>query len=414
MWGDRRRVVVTGLGAVTPLGPTVASFWDNLCAGHSGVTPIERFDTSALRVHIAAQIHDLELPPPIGEQQARRMDRFALFALIAALEAWRDACLSRHQFDPYDIGVIIGSSHGGEEALWAGAADLIRGDLHKISPRLIPRMLGNMAAAQVAILLGLRGPNFAIGSACATGAHAIGEAAEVIRRGDAVAMLCGAAEACITPLTLAGDQAAGALSTCNDDPSKASRPFDAQRDGFVLGEGAAVLVLEGYEHACSRGAHIYAELVGYASTADALHETRPDSSGAPGAWAIRRALAKAAITPGQIDGIFAHATGTLLGDRAEAHAFRQVFGETLRSIPVTAIKGALGHLLAASGAAQAIAVAKALQMQLLPPTLNLEQIDPDCPLNLVRHGAKSTRLDTLLSTSFGFGGHNVALVFRRD
>jgi len=411
------RVAVTGLGAVTPLGNTVEAFWDNLCAGRSGIGPITLFDASGFRTRIAAEVRDWAPPAAIGERGARRMDRFALFGLSAALEAWQDSCLSgkgdplRLPVDRYEVGVVVGSSHGGEGTLLAEVGHVLRGDARKISARLIPRMLSNMAAAQIAIHLGLHGPNFSLGSACATGGHAIGEAAEIIRRGDAKVMLCGGTDAAITPLTLAGDQAVSALSVRNEAPEQASRPFDAARDGFVLGEGAAVLVLEEWEHAQERKAHIYAELSGYAATADAVHETRPDPSGVPAARGITRALEKAGISAGEIDGIFAHATGTPLGDPAEAEALRLALGESLSGISVTAIKSALGHLLAAAGAVQAVAVAKALQTQQLPPILNLQSPDPACALTFVTGTTQPTILRHVLSNSFGFGGHNASLIF---
>lgn len=409
--GRTRRVVITGLGAVTPLGTTVASFWANLCAGRSGVGHISLFDTAAFRTQIAAEVRDLELSPAISAKQVRRMDRFALFALVAALEAWDHARLPASDIDPYEVGVLIGSSHGGEPALIAEIDTIIRGDLRRVSPRLIPRLLSNMAAVQVGIHLGLRGPSFTLGSACATGAHSIGEAAEIIRRGDATVMLCGGAEACITPLTLAGDQAAGALSCRNEEPERASRPFDAERDGFVLGEGAGVLVLEAYEHALQRGAPIYAELTAYATTSDALHETHPDASGTHAARAMTKALGKADFTALDIDAVFAHATSTVVGDRAEVQALVHALGEAARRVPVTAIKSAMGHPLAAAGALQAVAVVQALQTQMLPPIINLDHPDPECQLRFVVNGAQSTRLRHVLSNSFGFGGHNVALIF---
>lgn len=405
-----RRVVVTGLGAVTPLGNTVAEFWARLCAGCSGVGPISAFDSSRFSTRIAAEVRDLALLDALDARQARRIDRFALFALAAALEAWTDSCLSRQRPDPYDVGVLIGSSHGGEDALLAEAGRALGGDPRKVSPRLIPRMLGNMAGAQVAIHLGLRGPAFSVSSACATGAHAIGEAAEVIRRSDAEAMLCGGTDACITPLTLAGDGAAGALSCRNDAPQAASRPFDLHRDGFVIGEGAGVLVLEEREHALRRGARIYAEISGYGTTADALHETRPEASGVHAARAIRRALEKARLSAGELDAVFAHATGTMVGDLAEVRALEAALGDASEKIPVTAIKSATGHLMGAAGAVQAIAAAKALDTQTLPPTLNLDSPDPTCPLNVVVGAARSGRLRHVLTNSFGFGGHNVALI----
>lgn len=407
-----RRVVVTGMGAVTPLGHNVATFWTNLCHGHSGVRRISLFDPTAFRTRIAAEVTELSVPAVIGPKQARRMDRFALFGLTAALEAWQDAGLASHNHDPYAIGVLIGSSHGGEQTLLA-EVDNARQVPRKVSPRLIPRMLSNMAAVQVALHLELRGPSFTIGSACATSAHAIGEAAEIIRRGDATMMVCGGTEACITPLTLAGDQALGALSARNDAPEQASRPFDCDRDGFVLGEGAGVLVLEERDHALQRGARIYAELVSYATTTDALHETHPEATGVHAARAIVRALTKAGLTAAAIDAIFAHATSTIIGDRAEAQALKLALGAETTRIPVTAIKAALGHLLGGAGATQAIAAIKALECQALPPIRNLEQPDPDCTLQFVTGAVMPASLSHVLSNSFGFGGHNVALLFGR-
>lgn len=409
--GHSTRVVVTGLGAVTPLGTTVDAFWTNLCAGRSGVGKISAFDASPFRTRIAAEVRNWTPPGSIPERQARRLDRFAQFGLAAALAAWQDSCLSQHQLDPYQVGVLLGSSHGGEGTFLSEVEHALRGDLRRVSARLIPRMLANHASAQIAIHLGAHGPSFSLGSACATGGHAVGEAAEIIRRGDATVMLCGGAEAGITPLTLAGDQAAGALSRRNEAPERASRPFDAARDGFVLGEGAGVLVLEEREHARRRNARIYVELSGYAATSDAFHETRPDPTGAPAARGIQRALAKAGLAPEELDAVFAHATGTLLGDPAEAEALRLALGESLAGIPVTAVKSALGHLLAAAGAVQAVATVKALQTQTLPPTLNLESPDPACPLRFVTGAAQSASLTHVLSNAFGFGGHNAALVF---
>ena len=289
-----RRVAVTGLGVVSPVGTGVADFWAALCAGRSGVRPITLFDASAFPVRIAGEVVGFEPPAEVERRRARRFDRYAWFGAAAALEAWRDAGIEGH--DPYEAGLVLGSSHGGESSALEAAAALGAG-AKGVSPFLIPRMLGNMAAAQAAMLLDLRGPGFAIASACATGGHAIGEAAEIVRRGDASVMLAGAAEACVTPLTLAGDDALGALSRRNDEPERASRPFDRDRDGFVLAEGAAALVLEDFEHARRRGARVYAELAGYGATTDGLHETRPDPEGAAAARAIGRALEKAGRTP---------------------------------------------------------------------------------------------------------------------
>ena len=280
-----RRVAVTGLGVVSPVGTGVADFWAALCAGRSGVRPITLFDASASPVRIAGEVVGFEPPAEVERRRARRFDRYAWFGAAAALEAWRDAGIEGH--DPYEAGLVLGSSHGGESSALEAASALGAG-AKGVSPFLIPRMLGNMAAAQAAMLLDLRGPGFAIASACATGGHAIGEAAEIVRRGDASVMLAGAAEACVTPLTLAGDDALGALSRRNDEPERASRPFDRDRDGFVLAEGAAALVLEDLEHAWRRGARVYAELAGYGATTDGFHETRPDPEGAAAARAIGR------------------------------------------------------------------------------------------------------------------------------
>jgi 3-oxoacyl-[acyl-carrier-protein] synthase II len=403
-------VVVTGLGAVTPLGIGVGAFWDSLLAGRSAVGPVTRFLADGLRTRIAAEVPDAPLLEGVDARDAKRMDRFTLFALTAAQEAWRAAGLSPDALDPYAAGVVIGSSHGGEETMIAGVRTLMAEEPRRLSPWLISRMLGNMASAQVAIHYGLRGPSFAVASACATGAHAIGEASEIIRRGDAEVMLAGASDACITPLTLAADAASGALSVRNDDPARASRPFDAARDGFVVGEGAGVLVLEERAHALARGARVLAELTGYGATTDALHETRPDPEGTHVAHAIRRALSKAGLQPNDLDAVFAHATGTPVGDCAEACALRTALGAAVGRVPVTAIKGALGHLMGAAGAVQAVAAIMALQHQVLPPTVNLEQ--PDAPdLRFVGPVAATTRLRHVLSDALGFGGHNVALIF---
>ena len=305
---------------------------------------------------------------------------------------------------------MLGSSHGGESSVLEAAAALGAG-AKGVSPFLIPRMLGNMAAAQAAMLLNLRGPGFAIASACATGGHAIGEAAEIVRRGDASVMLAGAAEACVTPLTLAGDHALGALSRRNEEPERASRPFDRDRDGFVLAEGAAALVLEDLEHARRRGARVYAELAGYGATTDGLHETRPDPEGAAAARAIGRALEKAGATPQDVSAVFAHAAGTQAGDAAEVRALGAALGEALGGLPVTAMKSMTGHMLGASGAAQAVAAVKAIASGTVPPTINCEHLDDGLSIDCVRGAPRQGSLRLVLSNAFGFGGQNAALVF---
>ena len=404
-----RRVVVTGLGAVTPLGSGAARFWDRLCAGQSGVGPITLFDAGAFPVRIAGEVTGFTLPAEIDRRRARRLDRYALFGVGAALQAWRDAGIEAH--DPDESGIVLGSSHGGENTTLQAAAALgpIPGP-KAASPLLIPRMLNNMAAAQAAMLLDLRGPGFALSSACATGGHALGEASEVIRRGDAEVMVAGAAEACITPLTLAGDHALGALSRRNAEPQRACRPFDRDRDGFVLAEGAAVLVLEELDHARRRGARVYAELSGYGATTDGVHETRPEPNGAAAAKAIARALEKSGTGPREVSAIFAHAAGTRAGDAAEVRALGASLGEALGTIPVTAIKSMTGHMLAASGAAQAVAAVKAVESGSVPPTINCESID-GMGIACVRGEALRRPLARVLSNSFGFGGHNAVLLF---
>ena len=404
-----RRIVVTGLGAVTPLGSGAARFWDRLCAGRSGVRPITLFDAGAFPVRIAGEVSGFTLPAGIDRKRARRLDRYALFGVGAALQAWGDAGVETH--DPWQAGIVLGSSHGGENtALQAAAALGPRPAPKAASPLVIPRMLNNMAAAQTAMLLGLRGPGFALASACATGGHAIGEASEIIRRGDAEVMVAGAAEACITPLTLAGDHALGALSRRNAEPRRACRPFDRDRDGFVIAEGAAALVLEEGEHARRRGARVYAELSGYGATTDGMHETRPDPTGAAAARAIDRALEKSGARPREVSAVFVHAAGTRAGDAAEARALCASLGEALGTIPVTAVKSMTGHMFAASGAAQAVAAVKAIEAGAVPPTINCDRPDV-AGITCVRGRVLQKPLSRVLSNSFGFGGHNAALLF---
>lgn len=413
------RVVVTGIGLLTPLGQNTEESWYHLCRGESGVDTIQLFDASTYQTQIAAEVCKFAIPSSLEGPRLKRLARFALFALIASLEAWQHAGLEGIALDPYRAGVVIGSSHGGEECLIDGLKHILAGEPQLVSPRMITRMLSNMAVAQVAQQFQLHGPGYALNSACATGAQAIGEAAEIIRRGDATVMLCGGAEACITPLTLVGDQVVRALSTRNDEPQRACRPFDRTRDGFVLGEGAGILVLEDYEHARARGATLYAEIAGYGNTTDALHEARPHPEGLHLAQAIRQACDKACLTgmdegSTNIDAIFAHATGTIRGDIAELTALRTAFGnERIANTPIVALKAALGHALGAAGAIQTALAVKALHTQTLPPTLNVEHVDPLCaPLRILHHTTPYP-LHCILSNAAGFGGHNVALLIRR-
>ena len=407
------RVAVTGLGIISPIGNNVRQFWTNLCAGSSGVGPITLFDASGFKTRIAAEVRNFCPPDDDTQKKHKRLDRFALFALAAAHEAWHDAGLVPESLDPYQVGVVIGSSHGGENTEIEQIDRLRHAGASAVSPFLIPRMLSNMASAQVAMTLGIHGPNFGVSSACATGSHAIGEAGEIIKRGDAQVMICGGAEACITPLTLAGDDALGGLSHRNEDPQGASRPFDADRDGFVLGEGAGILVIEEMEHAIARGARIHANLSGYGATSDAAHETRPTTSGHSAARAITRALEKAGISPHQVSSVFAHAAGTVLGDRAEVQALKLALGSALPLMPVPAIKSTTGHLLGATGAVQAVAAIKSIQHQVVPPTINRFNPDPECDVDCVPNEARDASLTYVLSNSFGFGGHNSCLVLKK-
>jgi 3-oxoacyl-[acyl-carrier-protein] synthase II len=403
------------MGAVTPLGNNVEEFWQRLCASECGIDTITHFDASPYQVRIAAEVRNLTPPPQIEASSLKRLARFALLALSAALEAWQQSGLAylQTQIDPYQIGVLVGSTHGGEECLIEGLGHILCGEPRAVSPRMISRMLGNMAAVHIARQFHLHGPSCALAAACASGAQAIGEAAEIIRRGDAIAMLCGGTEACLTPLTLVGDLASRALSTRNAEPQKACRPFDISRDGFVLGEGAGILVLEEYGHAQARGATIYAEIAGYGCTIDAFHETRPHQEGIHLAQAIRQALRKAELQPSELDAVFAHATGTPQGDLAETAALKLALGDALPQIPIVALKAAVGHALAAAGAIQVIAGVKALVTQVLPPTLNVEERDPGCGDLWIVPEACERRMRSVLLNASGFGGHNVGLVLER-
>lgn len=410
----RRRVVVTGLGAVTPLGNDVPTFWEAVLAGRSGIGPIEQFDASDLDVRIAGEVKDFDPVALLGRREARRSDRCTQFALEAARQAVEDAELRFDGATSKDgAGVVIGTGIGGVLTLLENYDSLQAHGPRRVSPFMVPMMMPNAAAAAVAIRYGLRGPNVCIASACATGSHAIGEAAEMIRRGDADVIIAGGSEAAIHPLSVAGFKNMGALSTRNDAPERASRPFDAERDGFVIGEGAGVVVLEALEHAQSRGAQIYAELVGYGATADAFHVTAPDESGAGAAAAMDRALRDAGLPPEAVDYINAHGTSTPLNDRIETQAIRTVFGPHADRLAVSSTKSMIGHLMGAAGAVEAIACIKSLETGWVHPTINYEHPDPDCDLDYVPNKARRLDPHVALSNSFGFGGHNGCLVFRR-
>ncbi len=410
----KRRVVVTGLGAVTPLGNDVPALWEGLLTGRNGIGPITRFDPSGLEVRIAAEVKDFDPTALFGRRAARRNDPFALFALEAARQALTDAGLQcDKKEDKQESGVFIGTGIGGITTLLRNYDILKKSGPRRVSPFMVPMMMPNAAAAAVAIAHGLRGPNVALSSACATGSHAIGEAAEVIRRADAEVMLCGGSEAAIHPISISGFNNMGALSTRNDEPERASRPFDAGRDGFVVGEGAGVLVLESLEHARQRGARIHCELTGYGATADAYHITAPEETGEGATLAIERALHDASLAPEEVDYVNAHGTSTSLNDRIETRAIRAAFGSHADRLAVSSTKSMLGHLMGAAGAVEAIACVKSLETGWVHPTVNYETPDPECDLDYVPNQARRLEPRVVLSNSFGFGGHNGCLIFRR-
>ena len=413
---DRRRVVVTGMGMVTGLGNDVASTWAGLVAGRSAVRTIASFDPSRLTSQIAAEVHDLDASRILDRKEIRRTDRYIQLGLVAAREALDQAGLPAH-FEgelAERTGVILGTGLGGVGTLTDGVtANALRGP-DRISPFLIPMGIANIGAGMVAIQFGMTGPNFTVVSACATGGHALGESSEIIRRGDADIMVAGGTEAGIFEPLVGGFAAMRALSTRNDDPAAASRPFDTGRDGFVIGEGAGVVILEALEHAEARGATILAELVGYGATADASHITLPAPGGIGAVRAARRALEKAGLSPADIDHVNAHATSTSEGDKAELQAIRTIFGDDVGRVAIAANKSMLGHTLGAAGAIEAIATIMAIREGCVPPTINLDSPDPEAEgLDLTPNVAASREIRAALSNSFGFGGQNTALIFAR-
>jgi 3-oxoacyl-[acyl-carrier-protein] synthase II len=413
---ERRRVVVTGMGMVTALGNDLPTTWAGLVAGRSGIRTIEGFDPSRLDSQIAGEVRDFDAGSLLDRKEVRRTDRYAQFGLVAAAEALLQAGLPE-RFEgelAEQTGVILGTGLGGVGTLVEGfTTNALRGP-DRISPFMVPMGIPNVGAGQVAIQFGMTGPNFTTVSACATGGHAIGEASEIIRRGDADVMLAGGAEAAIYEAMVGGFAAMRALSTRNDDPAGSSRPFDADRDGFVIGEGAGVVVLEALEHAEARGAEILAELVGYGATADASHITLPAPGGIGAVRAARRALEKAGLVPADIDHVNAHATSTPEGDKAELQAIKTIFGADAGRIAITANKSMLGHTLGAAGAIEAIATVMTMRESCVPPTINLAHPDSEAAgLDLTANVAASREIRAALSNSFGFGGQNTALVFSR-
>lgn len=409
----KRRIVITGLGCISPLGNDVNSLWNNLLAGKSGVGRITLYDPSAFECQIAAEVKDFDPLAHFGSREARRMDRYSQFALAAAGQAIENAGIKIDQMDRERVGVVIGSGIGGIGTLIDQNQVFHQRGPKRVSPFLVPMMLADSAAAMVAIQFGLQGPNMAVVTACATGTNAIGEAAYIIQRGQADMILAGGSEASIIPLALSGLSVMNAVSTLNDQPERASRPFDLNRSGFVMGEGAAVLVLEDLDHALARGADILAELAGYGTTNDAYHISAPAENGSGAARCMQLALKDANLDPRDIHYINAHGTSTPLNDKSETAAIKTAFGEQAYQIPVSSTKSMTGHLLGASGALEALICVKVLQEGLLPPTINYETPDPDCDLDYVPNQFRTAQVDRVMSNSFGFGGHNATIILNR-
>jgi 3-oxoacyl-[acyl-carrier-protein] synthase II len=412
-WTERR-VVVTGLGVVSPLGYELKTFWDNLIAGYCGVDRITSFDASKFDTQIAAQVKDFNpvaaFPSP---KEVRRTDRYSQFGVYAGWQALRDSGLDLDSVNLDEVGVFIGSGIGGLETVTEQHKVLLERGPDRLSPFMIPMLISNMASGIFSMYHNLRGPNFATCSACATANHALGEAWRTIKMGDAQVMFAGGAEATVVAIGIGGFCAMKAMSTRNADPKHASRPFDKERDGFVMGEGSGVLVLEELQHAKARGARIYCEFAGYGNTADAHHLTAPSPGGEGAARCMRMALRNGGLSPGDISYINAHGTSTPQGDIAETQAIKTVFGDHARKLAVSSTKGATGHMLGAAGAVEMIVCAKAIQTDTVPPTINYEVPDPECDLDYVPNSARQLKVNAIVNNSFGFGGHNATLVAKK-
>ncbi|GIP52170.1 beta-ketoacyl-ACP synthase II [Paenibacillus vini] len=408
----KHRVVVTGMGAVTALGHDLETFWSNLTSGKSGVSLIESFDVSEYPTQIAASVKDFNPEDYIERKEARKMDRFVQFAVAAATSALKDSGLNiAEQADPERVGVMIGSGIGGL-GTWEDQHNiLLQKGPKRVSPFFIPMMIANMASGHVSILFGAKGPNSTAVTACATGTHSIGDSYKLIQRGDADVMICGGAEATIRPTGLAGFCAMRAMSTRNDEPEKASRPFDTERDGFVMGEGSGILILESLEHAQKRGAKIYAEVIGYGLSGDAHHMTEPDPNGPE--RCMKMAIRDAGIDPSEVDYINAHGTSTPVGDKSETIAIKRAFGEHASKVAISSTKSMTGHLLGAAGGVEAVICGLTLQNGVIAPTINLENPDPECDLDYVPNVARKADVRVTMSNSFGFGGHNATIILKK-
>ncbi|HWP30259.1 MAG TPA: beta-ketoacyl-ACP synthase II [Fimbriimonadales bacterium] len=407
------RVVVTGLGAISPIGNDVETFWRNALSGKNGIGKITFFDASRFACKIAGEVKDFDPSVFLDAKEARRLTRFIQFAVAASDMAIRNACLDLESEDRNRIGVLIGSGIGGLDILTENLRRLFSDGPDKVSPFLVPYMIPDMASGYVSIRYNLKGPNSCVVTACSTGANAIGDAAAIIKRGEADVMIAGGVEAPIVEISLGGFSAARALSTRNDDPEHASRPFDAKRDGFVMSEGAGILVLESLSHARERNAKIFAEVVGYAQTADAFHITQPEPSADGAARSMALAMKYASLNPEDITYINAHGTSTPYNDRLETLAIKKVFGEHAYKVPISSTKSMIGHSLGAAGALESIVCIKALQENWIPPTINYEFPDPECDLDYVPNKARQTEMRFAMKNSFGFGGHNATLIFAK-
>ena len=410
---ERARVVITGLGAVTPVGNTAEEFWTSLTEGKSGIGPITRFDSTGFPTRIAGEVKGFDALKYVDKKDDRKLDLYLKYALACAVMAVEDAGLDSAKVDGDRFGVLVGSGIGGISTLLESHKVLIEKGPDRVSPFFVPMLIINMASGLISMRFGARGPNSSVVTACATGNHAIGDAARIVQRGDADVMIAGGAEAIIIPLTIAGFCQMKAMSTRNDEPAKASRPFDAERDGFVCGEGGGLVVLESLEHARRRDARIYAEVVGYGMTGDAHHMTAPDPEGDGAARAMTAALRDGGLDPSAVGYINAHGTSTPYNDKFETIAIKRVFGEHAKRVPVSSTKSMTGHLLGAAGGIEAIATTLALHHGILPPTINYEKPDPDCDLDYVPNQARKQDIEVALSNAFGFGGTNATLAFRK-
>jgi len=410
---SKRRVVVTGLGLVTPVGNTVDTTWKALLSGKSGIAPITKFDASEFTTRFSGSVKDFDVEQYLTKKDARKMDLFIQYGMAAGIQAIQDSGLDMSKENPGRVGTAIGAGMGGMWLIEQNHSALINGGPRKVSPFFVPSTIINMISGHLSIMFGMKGPNFAVTTACTTGVHNIGFAARTIAYGDADVMVAGGAEDVTSPLGVAGFGAAKALSTRNDDPTAASRPWDKDRDGFVIGDGAGVMVMEEYEHAKARGATIYGELVGFGMSGDAFHMTSPPSDGAGAAAAMVNAINDAKLSLEQIGYINAHGTSTPAGDKAEAAAVKSVFGDHAYKVLVSSTKSMTGHLLGAAGAVEAIFTLLALRDQAVPPTINLDNPDEGCDLDFVAHTARDVKMDYALCNSFGFGGTNGSLLFKK-